>query len=198
MHNIDNLSIKTYEIETDTHYKRCTIHLDDPEVKLSNMVFERCTFILNNKENWDIRSCIFKSCDLSLLSFENSYFSKVDFERCKLMNFSLYKCSLNTLAIYDSMGPFMSISDSKIRALKIADSSCKEASFMRLDHKNLIFKDTILDGVNFEETNLRGIDLQTCDFTHIFYSMQLVKGLKIRADQAIPFVQQMGISVETF
>lgn len=193
---IENETIYQKEALEDTHYRNCEIRFEDTEHFIRNVVFERCTFIYGDKHKWDIRDCTFKNCDLSLGGFEDSYLMNVTFDYCKLMSFSLHQCYLHNLLISNSMGQYFGMSDSKIRSATFKSTPFHTASFMHLDHKNMTFHECRLDECNFEETRLKGIDLRSCEFSYILYSPHLVKGLKIRSDQAIIFAIQMGLEVD--
>ncbi|NLL75495.1 MAG: hypothetical protein GX233_06995 [Erysipelothrix sp.] len=183
------------DLERGVHYEDCIINESDDGVRLNEMMFTRCMFNSSNFVRSEILDVIFDHCDLSNFEFDNSHIYRCEFHNCKLMATSLYECFIKDVLFDRCMMNYSNISNSKVEDLSFVGGSAVEASFMNLKQKKMNFKSIDLEGSNFTETALKGIDLSEANFSNLLYSPHLIKGLSVNAIQAESLLIAMGVHV---
>jgi len=67
---------------------------------------------------------------------------------------------------------------------------------MIVNLKNVELQKCDLDGANFDQTSLKGIDISSSAFDTITVSIESLKGCKVSSYQAIQFATLMGLIIK--
>ncbi|HQV01737.1 MAG: pentapeptide repeat-containing protein [Bacteroidia bacterium] len=126
------------------------------ETALQKGEYENCTFINCNFESNDISNfifidCTFNSCNLSLAKLNNTAFRVVKFIDCKMLGLKFETCN--------DFG------------LSFSFDACQlnHSSFYKTKIKRAIFKNTILQEVDFTECDLTEGFFDNCNMLHAVF-----------------------------
>lgn len=72
----------------------------------------------------------------------------------------------------------------------------KEADFHSTQLKETHFDICELTGISFTGTSLKGIDLSSCHFEQITVDLDNVEGAIVNKEQALGFLQLLGLKVK--
>jgi fluoroquinolone resistance protein len=164
--------------------------LVNPNIKLNDVEFSRCTFrndLLSQAcmTNCRFDDCIFKECDLSLSSFLKCSFFDITFDGCKLtgvnwtttrkpLKISFEGCKLNDSIFFDL----------DLRGIKIVNCEVMNSDFEKTN-----LSKALLNYSDFLRTNFSGANLSHADLTGaVNYSIDPIQCNVIKAKFSMPEV----------
>lgn len=184
------------EIEPNTRYESCLIYQDHALVKCEQVMFSKCEFEIDACDRAEFLDVIFDRCDLSNQSLQKSYLYRCEFRACKLMASEIYDSKVKDVLFKDTMMNFMNLSQSSFENVVFETCRLNESTLMMAKYKNMKFKDCELTGLNLTDTRCNNLDLTSCTFDTIVYTPGLIKGMRIRADQASALIGYLGLIID--
>ena len=195
MKTYENQQIDAADIEPYSTVSKCII-TNTEAIIVADIRFDRCIFEFSTIENSEWIRCEFRYCDLSNKNIYESYLSDVTFDNCKLLATTIAKSSIKGITINGCLCREFSIIETKVDHYRMKSSDWSLGAFRDIKYRHVVLNENKVDGLDFADTVLKDIDLRDCEFDSIVYTPRLIKGLKIRSDQALGFVMQMGIKVD--
>ena len=176
-------------------------YLENENIKLNNIDINTCKFsgIVFDKTDikfGNIEDVLFINCDLSSVSFLDSYLYRVKFINCKLVGTNFIDCDITHLIINDSMCNLINIAATKLKNIKLVNSNFKESTIMECNIKN-----TLIDNINFSrseiiKTPLKDIDLSSSNIEGISTDLNSIKGMIIDFEQSMDLIGLLGVKIK--
>lgn len=107
--------------------------------------FAQCDFSNTDLSFFDFTDCVFDGCNLSMIKTAKTAFKDVRFVNCKMVGIHFEDCSPFLFSIY------------------LEQCTLNYASFYKLSLKKTIFKNSVLEEVDFTEADLSGAVFENCD-----------------------------------
>ena len=191
------ITLSLSDIEPYTHYQNCNFTVAYDQVRISDCIFENCTFPKQTYIKSEFLDCTFQNIILSNYNFSESIFYRCTFESCQLLgtNFSINRWK--DIRINNSRGDFLNLSEAKIENITFDTSTLKDAFFQSVViKKKLIFTDCELSQADFSETKLAAVDISTSQFETLVVTPTLLKGITISYFQAAQFMSMLGAKIK--
>lgn len=193
---ITNQRRASTQLEEGYCYEGCQIVAVELPLKLNEMKFKHCEFQVERWNRTEILDCHFDHCDFSNGDFDNSTIYRSEFDHCKLLGSSLFQCGIKDAKFSDCLMRYINLSRSTLTNVVWHQCHLQEGSFQAIQFKNLLLSGSDINGCDFSDTVLAGLDLRYSSFDWIRFSPEKVKGLIIRMDQAALLATQFGIITE--
>lgn len=187
----------------------------EDEAFYENCLFENCTL-----SNHQLDKVCFKHSRFINVTFENMTFHQlelldVEFHKCNISNTemigiilhrSLLKgskfvgCNFSEGMVLDTsfedcFGNYSFFSYTTFKRVVFEATSLIESDFFEVKWQKLQFDQCNLDGANFMNTDLRGLDFSTSTFEKIALSFDLLKGCTINPQQSLVLVAALGVNI---
>lgn len=193
---VSNARVLFSELKRNTRYESCLIYQDHALVKCEQVCFSKCEFEMDACDRAEFLDVVFDRCDLSNHSLQKSYLYRCEFLSCKLMASEIYDSKVKDVVFKDKLMNFMNLSQSSFENVLFDGCRLNESSLMMAKYKNMKFKNCELTGLNLSDTRCNALDLTSCTFDTIVYSPSLIKGMRIRADQASALIGYLGLIID--
>lgn len=79
--------------------------------------------------------------------------------------------------------------------LLIEDCEIIDASFYEVETKEIEIINSNLNGTEFMETSLSGVDLSSCEIGNTTFDLKSIKGIKVNMFQCQSLVSMLGVEV---
>lgn len=192
---IEGETLLSSELLEHTYYKNCHIILEEDAYEFKYVVLESCLVAPEKMERLEVLNASFINCDFSNFEFDKSYFNNVTFKNCKLTGTLFNGNYFRDTKFENCLMRYVSFAEGKLQGMTWKECDVTEGIFMNMEHKKFVMKNCKIERMNFSDTKMRGVDLTECDFQSILYSIEAIRGVKIRSDQAVAFAIQMGFDV---
>lgn len=162
-----------------------------------NLTFINCTFEQTDFSHSDLLDCHFTNCDFANCSFEESAIYRSKFKKCRLTGTNFSECRFKDSLIDACDARYATFSFSKTTHFTFENTNLSESLLQQMTHhKDLIFDTCDLEGADFTQTNLDGINLANSEFEQLLFSTELMRGCSINAGQAAIMLHLLGIQIQ--
>lgn len=187
-----NLSLD--DVDSEKTYEECHFTYSSDQLSFSAVAFKNCTFEQTDFSHSEWVECEFKSCQFLNNNFSESCFFQTVFNKYQLMGTNFSNNTWKNVTVKDSKADYCNFSSSKIDASSFVDTSLLEAYFQETKiKKKLLCHNCEMNGVDFLDTSLRGLDLSTSYFDDLIVTPSLVKECIIAPLQATAFAGLLGV-----
>ncbi|SDC61429.1 Uncharacterized protein YjbI, contains pentapeptide repeats [Shouchella lonarensis] len=201
--NSDKLKhVRNLTLEDEDHYKRVALVKSDLSHRITNhLIFSEVTltqidFIATNFNRSEWCDVIFIKCDLSNTAFEQAIFHRVEFIDCKLSGVTFTASAFRHVTFNNCYAPLVIYGDCDFKYSAYLKSVLDESSFYNNKFSNVELIEININDVEIHQTSLSGIDLSKCSFEKLLVSADDLKGCIISPEQAVPFIQALGLKVK--
>lgn len=166
-------------------------HVCFERISFSNVVFSSAALKLA-----EFTDVCFENCDFSNADLSGAIIHRTEFINCKLVGFNLSDATLQNVSMQGCNGKFALLSYTRLKRVVFKDSI--------LDNSNL--QNSSLDKVKFLEcslclsqvsgTGLSGIDLCSCNTEGMGVQPENLKGAIVSPVQAVQFSRLLGLVVK--
>jgi uncharacterized protein YjbI with pentapeptide repeats len=164
--------------------------------KLTDVTFNKCTFIKGKFDNVIFDKVIFKDCDLSNCFFDDCAFHNSSFINCKMIGVTINDGLINSSTIEDSLCKYLNFTEMKFNKFLISTSDLTESRFILVKLNDIIFDKDNLTKAEFNNTSLEKVDLSSCDIHNIDVDVYHVRGAIINESQAADLVNLLGVKIK--
>ena len=198
---LDNIKVLKYrdidkkEILKNYIFNNENIKLDK-NVEIKKCKFDGIIFDEVNIKFGTLEDVEFINCDLSNLSFIDSYIFRVKFNNCKLFGINFIDTTLESLIIEDSMCSMANLIGVKISNSKISDSNFKTSNINNCELKNIILDRVNFSNSDFINTKLKDINLSSCNIEEINIDLNCIKGAIISLEQTMDLIGLLGVKIK--
>ncbi len=174
-------------------YRDCLIADSFLPLHFDNLTFINCTFEQTDFSHSDLLDCHFTNCEFANCSFAESAIYRTQFKRCRLTGTDFSECTFKDSLIDACDACYATFSFSKTSQ----NTNLSESLLQQMTHhKDLIFDTCDLEGADFTQTNLNGINLANSEFEQLLFSTELMHGCSINAGQAAIMLHLLGIQIQ--
>ncbi|WP_283679999.1 pentapeptide repeat-containing protein [Lentilactobacillus sp. Marseille-Q4993] len=195
---IEDKTLAFDDIEEGNEYKNCQFSPSNGNRMVSDVVFVHCLFDQDDFDGKDWNDVKFIGCSLPNKSFHQNYFANCEFSGCQLTgsDFSIGTKFLKT-KFTSSKLMYANFSETAMEQSGFENCELIESSFQAVKvKKGLAFTGCDVDGIDFLDTNLKGIDLSTATFGTLVVDPTRLKGLKINPYQASVLITMFGVEIK--
>ncbi len=119
--------------------------------EFENCTFTNCDFSSGNLSDFKFIDCEFQDCNLSLALLHGTAFRNVVFKECKMLGLQFENCN--------DFGLSFSFENCQLN----------HSTFFQMNIKKTIFKNCILQEVDFSESNLTSVLFGDCDLSRSIF-----------------------------
>lgn len=168
---------------------------DDMRWSFDDVVFKNVIFIgeFRAAEFVDV---LFETCDFSNVHFQNASFYRCEVMDSKLTGADFANANLSHTLFETCDGKYGNFSFSRFKEVEFLNCNLTDNDFYECILKEIRFSTCKLDGINFAETDLGGVDLSTSRYEHIEVSLPKIVGCIVSKEQAIGFARILGLSIK--
>lgn len=159
-------------------------------------IFEKCTFTNNTFLRSEFIDCKFLNCDLSNNSFTDSTFIRNEFTNCKFIGSHFVESYIDNTLIEDSVCEYIDIANNKIKVLEVHNSDFTFSSWFENKIEGIAFKNNKLQNTTFFKSNMKDLDISSCDIEKLRIDQESIKGMIISPLQAEAFCHLLGLKVQ--
>ncbi len=150
----------------DQTFEKIDFSLETPTAK----EYDHCTFINCNFANTDLSNinfneCEFTGCNMSMAKLIKTSFREAKFKHCKLFGLHFEDCNPMLFSV------------------QFDTCQLNFSSFYKLKMKKTIFKNTVLQEVDFTATDLTGAIFKDSDLNRAKFENTLLEGADFRSAQ---------------
>ena len=181
---------------TNCQFKDCTLSNRQLEsvcfqhVAFINVTFDHCRFT-----RFECLDVTFEGCNISNNEWIGGTFHRIAFKDTKLLGTNFAESSIVDAHFDHCIGNYSSFNYASMKLVRFQDSSLIESEFFEVKWKKLDFVTCQLDRMSIMRTNLNGLNLSDSEFESLAVSIDLVKGCKLNAGQALIIAHSLGILI---
>ncbi len=168
----------------------------DKNVEIKRCKFDGIIFDEVNIKFGTLEDVEFINCDLSNLSFIDTYIFRVSFKNCKLFGTNFIDTTLDNVVIKDSMCNMANFTGAKIYNSKISDSNFKSSSIETSELKQLILDRVNFGNSVFSNSSLKDVDLSNSNIEEVNIDLNCIKGAIISLEQIMDLIGLIGVKIK--
>ena len=162
-----------------------------------NCVFKNCSFSESDVSSIKFMECRFENCDWSSAKLTDTCFREVAFKNCKMLGLRFEDCNplLLEFSFDDCVLDFSTFYGLTIRQTPFVNCSLKEVDFGTADLTGSVFRNSLLERVVFDRTNLEKVDFREAIRFEIDPSINKLKGALFGRENLSGLVSHLGIKI---
>ena len=163
-----------------------------------NCTFINCNFSDNDLSDINFSDCEFIGCNLSLVKLVQTSFKDVKFKNSKLLGLHFSDCNdlLFTVDFENCVLNLSSFYKLKLRKTRFKNSIINEVDFTETDLSNSVFDNCDLAKTTFKNTNLEMTDFRTSFNYSIDPVVNRIKSAKFSLSGIIGLLDKYDIDIE--
>lgn len=193
---IENQTIAFDDLETGETYQDCHITYSQKQLRLMDITLIKCTFDQRDFSGAELVDCVIKGCQLANTRWGRATIYGTQLVNCGLTGVDFNQNNWKQTRMENCKADYANFSGSCFTDCQFTQCQLIEAYLQGVTVKgNVSFKDTDLDGADFTDTALAGVNLADSTFTSLVVTPNLLRGCIINAYQAPLFAALMGMNV---
>ncbi len=170
------------------------MHAPAQPLRADSCRFERCVFAHAHGTS-EFLDCVFDHCDFSGADLSETHFCRCQFSHCRMSGTDLIQSTLRDVTFEDCAMDYAGFGGSRFDRCRFHSCSLKESGFSNCTHKSLQFLSCRLDRSEFASTSLSSLHFESDEISGIIVSPELLRGLSVRADQALELSRLLGLHI---
>lgn len=134
-------------------------------IEFNSCIFENCKIIESNMGKVSFTDVIFNNCDFSNTSFEESNFVRCIFNNCKMIGTSFIEAKLYNIEICDSISNYANFNLAMMEKIIFNNTELKSVCFQQNKFKDIEYNNCDLQLTQFFNTKLNNIDFRNSNIS---------------------------------
>ncbi|MBD2869358.1 pentapeptide repeat-containing protein [Paenibacillus arenilitoris] len=163
---------------------------------LDRAVFRNVAFRGTSLRKAELTDVRFENCDLSNIDLTELVLHRAVFQNCKLLGMDLTGSTLRNVRFTQCSADYAVLRFANAKAVVFDNCSLAKADMSNMTLSQFFLKQSNIDGAQFSQTKLAGIDLSSCEFNGIGATLEDLRRSIISPGQASVFAANFGLIVK--